>query len=321
MKTFIFLTLAGIAGLASACNFNASSPDGLSAEDITICKWPQGRTAAISYTFDDNCPNQFSVVVPMLNEFNMKGTFFPVINWLGGNYDDIKAAAAQGHEIGSHTVSHPNLGELSDIDAQHELHDSRTTIEEVIGGNYKCITIAYPFCIPPKNIQLVTDDYIVARHCDGRIDMGLNDSIPIDFTNVSSHALGSVFNSTTAESLQTIFENTRAKGGWSNLLFHEIDEGTGYSPFPSEEIRKSLQYLQDNSSVYWVATMGDVARYIYEFNDVKIKVSNSNGKNRVSLSLRSLDPDIFNFPLTVLVSTANGPKYIDIVPNGEPVEI
>lgn len=321
MKTFKFLTLVGTAGLLSACSFNASSPDAISAEDVSICKWPQGRTAAISYTFDDNCPNQFSVVVPMLNEFNMKGTFFPVINWLGGNYEDIKAAAAQGHEIGSHTVSHPNLGELSDEEAQRELHDSRITIEEVIGGDYKCITIAYPYCVPPKNIQYVTDDYIVARHCDGRIDMGLNDSIPIDFTNVSSHALGSVFNSTTAESLQTIFENTRAKGGWSNLLFHEIDEGTGYSPFPSEEIRKSLQYLQDNSSVYWVATMGDVARYIYEFNDVKIKVSNSNGKNRVSLSLRSLDPDIFNFPLTVLVSTANGPKYIDIVPNGEPVEI
>jgi hypothetical protein len=40
--------------------------------------WP----AAISYTFDDDLPNQYAVAVPMFNARGFKITLFAVPNWL-----------------------------------------------------------------------------------------------------------------------------------------------------------------------------------------------------------------------------------------------
>lgn len=306
LKTFFHIGIACL-GVFSLCQCSKS----VSAPELEVCQWAGDANAAISYTFDDNCPNQFSTVIPMFNEFDIHGTFFPVINWLGGNYDNIKAAVAAGHEIGSHTVSHANLGELSTEDVIAELHGSRTTIEEVIGNGYKCVTIAYPYCIAPDSIELVADDYINARVCDGRID-----STDVNFLRVSSHPLGTVFNRTSCEDLISIFDATRAKNGWSTLLFHEIDEGSGYSPFPSAEIRKSLEYLKENESIYWVAPMGEVARYIVERETYTLDVHQENGKYVAKLSLEGLDEEIFNMPLTFKYTKKDGSLgYINLSPD------
>lgn len=281
-----------------------------------ICTWPNDCGAAISYTFDDNCPNQLSVIEPMLNEYNIKGTFFPVINWVKDNHEFITKIAADGHEIGSHTVSHPNLAELSDEEAEAELHNSRTAIEEIIGNNYKCVTIAYPYCQAPKNINLVSNDYIVARICNGRVD-----SVGVDMMNVSSHPLGSVFNATTADKLQAIFESTLNKRGWSNLLFHEIDNGNGYSPFPSEEIRKSLVYLNNNDK-YWVNTMGNIARYVIERDNCKVEMNYKDDKYLIKVTLDGYDEEIYNVPVTIKYTRKDGTiGLVNIIPNSEPKEL
>lgn len=313
MKNLKSLLLAGTACLGavslSQCGITYEGPN------VSVCQWPGDRNAAISYTFDDNLPNQFSTIVPMMNEFDMKCTLFPVINWLNGDFSKVKEASDQGHEIGSHTVSHPNLGELSDEEAEKELHESRLAIEEITGK--KCITIAYPYCSAPKNIQLVANDYINARVCDGKID-----SVDVNFMRVSAHPLGTVFNATSFDNLKFIFEKTRAKGGWSTLLFHEIDLGNGYSPFPSEEVRKSLEYLNENESIYWVAPMGDVARYMKERLSHKLEVKKENGDYIIKVSLEDLDEEIYNQPLTFRYTKKDGSLgYVDVIPDGNPVKL
>ena len=46
--------------------------------------WPGFRTAAVTYTFDDGCSNQFAIAIPMFNEFGYKLTLF-TITGLGGH--------------------------------------------------------------------------------------------------------------------------------------------------------------------------------------------------------------------------------------------
>src|SRR5262249_31045061 len=53
------------------------------AETITppaarIAQFDGDRAAAISYTFDDNLRDQYTLAVPMLNEAGFKGTFFVI---------------------------------------------------------------------------------------------------------------------------------------------------------------------------------------------------------------------------------------------------
>src|SRR5674476_138000 len=77
-----------------------------------IAKWHQFKTAAISYTFDDNTSKQLTVAVPLFDKYNYKITLNTVTGW-GPNWTGLKAASVNGHEIASHTVTHPALNTLS----------------------------------------------------------------------------------------------------------------------------------------------------------------------------------------------------------------
>jgi peptidoglycan/xylan/chitin deacetylase (PgdA/CDA1 family) len=45
-------------------------------QQTEIAKWRGDKRAAISLTFDDGSPNQFSVAMPMLNKLKIPATFF-----------------------------------------------------------------------------------------------------------------------------------------------------------------------------------------------------------------------------------------------------
>ena len=45
----------------------------------------------------------------------------------------IAEAAKVGHELASHTVTHPNLMQLNSAERRRELADSKTMIEDAIG--------------------------------------------------------------------------------------------------------------------------------------------------------------------------------------------
>ncbi len=58
------------------------------------------------------------------------------------SWDEVRALANAGFDIGSHTVSHPILSRLSPDDLRTELRDSRTVIQERTGS--RCTSLAYP---------------------------------------------------------------------------------------------------------------------------------------------------------------------------------
>jgi peptidoglycan/xylan/chitin deacetylase (PgdA/CDA1 family) len=59
------------------------------------------------------------------------------------DWDELRALADRGVEIGSHTVSHPHLPKLSDAEIDRELQDSRERIADELGR--PCRYLAYPF--------------------------------------------------------------------------------------------------------------------------------------------------------------------------------
>lgn len=58
------------------------------------------------------------------------------------SWSELERLADAGWEIGSHTVRHPKLPELSDEELEAELRDSRAGLAARLGG---CDTIAYPY--------------------------------------------------------------------------------------------------------------------------------------------------------------------------------
>jgi len=117
---------------------------------------PPPRTVAL--TFDD-CYRDNLFAARTLAEFHLPATFFiptrfvgtdHVFSWDQGlrplanlNWDEVREMASLGHDIGSHTVSHPNMADLTNEEALRELVESRETLQDQLRRPIRYF--AYPF--------------------------------------------------------------------------------------------------------------------------------------------------------------------------------
>src|SRR5258706_2846427 len=64
---------------------------------------------AVSLSFDDGTQNQLDLAVPALDEFGLKGSFYlnPGGDYWAARLAAWQAVAANGHELGNHTLTHP----------------------------------------------------------------------------------------------------------------------------------------------------------------------------------------------------------------------
>jgi oligosaccharide reducing-end xylanase len=275
--------------------------------------WPGFRSAAISYTFDDGCTNQFTKAIPMFDEFDFKLTLFTVTSW-SPNWTALQNAASVGHEVASHTVTHPYLNKMTIEQQTAELKNSQDVINTHITG-CKCVTLAYPYCVPSDQ-ALTSQYYIAARHCQGYIEK----STPANFYQISSLICGNVGSVKTVTDFNARFESTATSKGWCVLLIHGIDNDGGYSPLPSTTLRASLEYLAARKDKFWVTTFGNVVRYIKERDDVSVKES-SNTDTRITLQVTdTLDNAIYNYPVTIRRPLPQGWSTAYVLQNGKMVD-
>jgi peptidoglycan/xylan/chitin deacetylase (PgdA/CDA1 family) len=123
------------ASLAVAVLATSSIQAGTVNPPYQIGTWQGFRPAAVSYTFDDDLPNQYSIPVPMFNAKGFKMTLFTVTTWLPGNsWTPVQTAAAYGHEVASHTVTHPDLTGVYGAGLTNELQNSHSAINANVFG-------------------------------------------------------------------------------------------------------------------------------------------------------------------------------------------
>lgn len=271
--------------------------------------WSGFRSAAISYTFDDNCTNQLALVVPMFNEFDFKLTLFTVINW-SPNWTGLQDAASHGHEIASHTMSHASLNSLSDSLQTIELKNSQKSIDAHITGQ-KCVTIAYPYCMT-GNSSLVSQFYFAARGCQGYVE----GKTPADFMNISSMICGTLGSVKTTADFKSKADYAANSNGWCVYLIHGIDNDGGYSPLPSDTLRASLEYLKANAGKFWVATFGRAAKYIRERNAASVsEITVKEDSITVTVS-DTLDNSYYDCPITIRRPLPQDWVSADVMQNG-----
>jgi oligosaccharide reducing-end xylanase len=278
-----------------------------------VATWFGFRDGALSYTFDDGCPNQFAKTIPMFDEFGYKLTLFTVTNWSSDNWEKLRSAAKNGHEVASHTTTHPNLSNTAIENQLPELQNSRDEIDKRI-PEYKCVTIAYPFCAP-GDYSVCRKFYISARACQGFIE----GETPKDFLNISAIACGSVGNLKTADDLNNTAQKVISAKGWGVFLFHGIDDDGGYSPFSSVEFRKNLEYVHAHDAQLWIATFADATKYVRERNALNVKELSAK-KNCIILSVSdTLDNTVFNQAVSLGRALPKGWTGAEVTQNGKSV--
>jgi len=97
-------------------------------------------------TFDDGGLDNYTVAFPLLRKYGFVAVFFVISKRIGAdgqmNWDQLREMASSGMHIQSHTVSHPDLRDVSDARLRSELEDSRRTISE--GVSQPGYVLAYP---------------------------------------------------------------------------------------------------------------------------------------------------------------------------------
>ena len=224
MKKLLLLALLPLlsAGLARAEDNGATCPagaDALGVSRVAEIDTAGGRLFGDQYppsdllqkgevvlTFDDGPHPTFTKeILAALAAQCTKATFFNVGEMVKEYPDVAREVQAQGHTIGTHTWSHPNLGALSLEGAKRQI-ESTISIEDKVLPNGVAPFFRFPYLSDPKGVR----EYLASRN----IAIFSTDVDSLDYRMRSPDKV-----------VQNVLTGL-AKTGGGIILFHDIHEVT-----------------------------------------------------------------------------------------------
>ena len=256
----LFLVHAGLLGAFA----QAASP--------TNSVWPNKAQCAVSLSYDDSVPIHHQQVAPLLEKHGLRGTFYLSVATLESP-DAWKKVAAQGHELGNHSLFHPcrrnagneawlsadyDLGNYSPKRFRDELTIANLVYELIDGGKPRtygnnCTNLTIGRGDDEQPMDPILDDLFVASR--GTITNEAVDPTLPAFTRLG-HYNG---DSKTFEQMRAEIEIARAHGTWIIYMFHGVGEGTHGLFVDDEEHRKLIEWLDQERDSIWTAPVVDVA--------------------------------------------------------------
>lgn len=234
-------------------------------------RWPQGKRVAVSLSFDDARTSQIDVGLPLLDHDRVKATFYVNPPHLASRLDGWKKAAAGGHEIGSHTNTHPctvnypfsaaNALETYTLNSMAREIDAATAdLQRILG--VKPATFAYPcgqkfvgFGVKVKSyVPLIAARFLAGR---GFRDEAANDPAHCDLAQIT----GMESDGLSFEQMKTLVSTASERGAWLVFAGHEIGP-PGDQTTQAEALKEFLVYVRDPANGIWIDTVSAVAQYV-----------------------------------------------------------
>ncbi|GAA5195355.1 hypothetical protein GCM10023346_25050 [Arthrobacter gyeryongensis] len=187
----------------------------------------------ISLTFDDGNADQLPAE-QLLKSLGLHGTFFITTSWIDNpswlTRANLNSIAADGNEIGGHTITHPDLTTLSTSAATNEVCGGRTTLAS---WGFNATDFAYPFAAENSSVEQIVKNcgFASARNLGDIRSPASCSSCPFAETlppaNPYNTAAPDEVDSTwTLQNLEDLVTNAEPGGGWVQLTFHHIAVGT-----------------------------------------------------------------------------------------------
>lgn len=241
----------------------------LTIESNAQFNWPDGKKAAVVFTYDDALDGHLDVAVPQLDEFGLKGTFYCTGNSpsLYNRTDEWRKIARNGHELGNHTIFHPCDGTRGDW-VKPEYNLKNYTLEQIVAELKAANTLL-------KAIDGKTERTFAYTCCDF-VAGGTDFSGEVEKLFTGGRLIGPVpetmigynvyktpsqgVDSPTVEELIASVDEALKKGTIVVFLFHSV--GGGYLNVGAEEHRKLCEYVQKNEKDIYTGTFLEVMQYI-----------------------------------------------------------
>lgn len=236
--------------------------------------WPNGAKAAVNLAYDDALDSQLDNAIPVLNKYNIRGTFYlnVVSPTLTTRLNDWRAAAKKGHELGNHSIFHQcsksspgrdwvpadrDLDKVSVVQMQDQVKVANAFLHAIDGKTERTYT---PPCIDlnaggSNYVDGLKSEFVAIKAKSGGVtpDMKTLDpyAVSVDFpTNV------------TGAQLIAVVKEAAAKGTMANFTFHGV--GAEHLSVSKEAHEELVKYLADNKNIYWTDSFVTIMKYVKE---------------------------------------------------------
>ena len=229
--------------------------------------WPDGQAMAVSLSYDDAINSQLDNALPALNRHGLKASFYltlasPIVL---ERLEEWRAAAAEGHELGNHTIYHPCsksienrfwVADYYDIDKYvveeivHEATVANTVLHAIDGETQRTYT-------PPCNDVVVSGESYIPEMQSLFIAIKGYEQVEPGFAVLIAPA---------EVSGEELIDQVKAEAARGTKLFNILMHGVGgdYLAITAEAHEELLTYLADNPDVYWVDNYRNIMTYVNE---------------------------------------------------------
>jgi len=230
------------------------------------------KSCAVVLTYDDAIDADLDNVLPALDSLGFKGTFYLIgsSSVVARRMAEWRKAAAEGHELGNHSMFHPCDASLSGrnwVSADNDLskYPVRRAVNEVRQTNVLLNAIdgktQRTFAYPCGDMMIhdtlfyteLQKDFVAARGVNGVFDtLG-----KVNLDNVDCFAM----NGQTADQMIALVRQAIQTHTLLVFLFHGVGGGHNIN-VGLREHSELLHFIKDHEKDIWVAPLVEVAEYV-----------------------------------------------------------
>ncbi|MFC3879796.1 polysaccharide deacetylase family protein [Algoriphagus namhaensis] len=217
-------------------------------------------------------------------------------------WEQFRSYAAQGHEIASHTVTHPRLAVLDEVNMLYELEQSKSDLLKFMGeesifsaegpyGTENERVMEYAYEIYPALRNRMPESWLTEINRGSRAQPGESDREYVQWQRgiLSRHSF---------EDMKSWIDTTLNHDNiWLVLVIHGV-ENLGWEPKTRDELKEYFSFMKTTQNDLWIDTFREVTKYIRARQNSTVKSSLADGKITISLE-SDLDTRIYSVPLTI----------------------
>jgi sialate O-acetylesterase len=249
-----------------------ASPFRTDAEILDDSKPWKGKKCAVVLTYDDALNVHLDNVIPALDSLSLKGSFYLTASSdaARNRIKDWRAAAANGHELGNHTLYHPcdatspgmswvkpeyDLSRYSLIKIQDEIKMCNAFLKSIDGKTKRtfAFTCGHKKVAEGEFIQTLSDEFVAARAVRHEMH-SLNEQDPMD---IDCYGMSGE----TGAKMIELVKQAQQSGQLLVFLFHGVG-GEHALNVSSQAHSQLLHYLKENEKDIYVDTMLNMAEHI-----------------------------------------------------------
>ncbi len=221
-----------------------SSVGFLITDDYQVVNYvPEGfNQGLVSITWDDGIESQYSGAFPIMQKYNLPGTFYLVSGFLNTDFFMTATQAAElqsaGDELAAHTLDHPDLTTVTPDQLQIELGQSQKDLQTIFGTSFN--DFATPYGAYNDQVMAVIKEYYRSHR---GVETGYNSK---DNFNIYDILVQDVNTSTTPSQVTAWVEQAKQDKTWLVLVYHQVDNPTDPYSISGSDLDAELQTIKNS---------------------------------------------------------------------------